>query len=157
MFAWWVGCDLPTEAEWEFAARGRPSDDEALSDLEQVPMYAWYGENSENRTHPVGLRSPNSRGLYDLLGNLREWCGDWYSETYYAECLESGGPVIDPGGPESGERRVLRGGTFDWAKWNLRPTYRNFNTPDNRSHVTGFRLVVRAGLSGWAELPRPPS
>jgi len=142
MFAWWLGCDLPTDAEWEYAARSGGADDESLNDWELLPEYAWYGGNSDNSTHDVGLRKPNLFGLYDVAGNLREWCKDWYSEDYFNECFLNG-EVANPTGPSTGEKKVLRGGTFDWALTNLRPTYRNSNTPNNRHHVTGFRIVVR--------------
>jgi formylglycine-generating enzyme required for sulfatase activity len=142
LFARWLGCDLPTDAEWEFMARGSVGDHEALNNLEMLPEYAWHGANSNNTTHPVGLKLPNSRDVYDVAGNLREWCLDWYDLNYYEKCRELG-LVHNPIGPLTGERKVLRGGTFDWAAWNLRPTYRNSNTPDNRNHVTGFRLLVR--------------
>ena len=142
LFAWWMGCDLPSDAEWEYMARGEEVDDVVLNDLSKLPEYAWHGANSGNKTHSVGTRLPNSRGVFDVSGNLREWCSDWYSEKYYAECHERG-MVRNPQGPNEGDRKVLRGGTFDWAVWNLRPTYRNSNTPDNRNHVTGFRLICR--------------
>lgn len=142
IFAWWLGCDLPTDAEWEYAARSGGKDDRILNDWDLLPCYSWYGDNSDNRTHPVGEKKANSLGLYDVAGNLREWCKDWYSDTYYAKCLDEG-IVIDPQGPETGVNRVMRGGTFDWALTNLRPTYRNSNTPNNRHHVTGFRIVIR--------------
>jgi len=146
LFARWLGCDLLTDAEWEFMARGMSEDDDALNDLSVLPNYAWYGANSGNTTHPVGLKLPNSHDVYDVAGNLREWCLDWYDLQYYEKCKQLGA-VHNPIGPSSGDRKVLRGGTFDWAVWNLRPTYRNSNTPDNRNHVTGFRLVVRPDSS----------
>ncbi len=153
MFSWWLGADLPTDAEWEFMARGAPSDDSTLNDLEILSQYAWYGGNSNNVTHPVGTKLPNSHNVYDICGNLREWCRDWYDVSYYGRCLELG-LVHNPMGPESGERKVLRGGTFDWAVWNLRPTYRNSNTPDNRNHVTGFRLVIRPDSAAYQYVNR---
>jgi len=142
LFARWLGCDLPTDAEWEFAARSGGSDDVIFQDPEKMHQLAWHGENSGNRTHPVGTKSPNSLGIFDVAGNLREWCKDWFAERYYAECKELG-IVTNPLGPKTGDKKVLRGGTFDWSLTNLRPTYRNFNTPNNRNHVTGFRLVIR--------------
>jgi formylglycine-generating enzyme required for sulfatase activity len=151
LFAWWLGCDLPTDAEWEYMARGIAVDHEDLNNLSKLPDYAWHGANSNNQTHAVGTKLPNSRGLFDLAGNLREWCNDWYDETYYKDCLAAG-RVHNPTGPDAGERRVLRGGTFDWAVWNLRPTYRNSNTPDNRNHVTGFRIIARAGSKAYSWL-----
>lgn len=142
VFALWLGCDLPTDAEWECAARAGGKDDALLNDHNQLPDYAWHGDNSGNRTHDVGTKLPNSFGMYDVAGNLREWCNDWFNAAYYGECKHQG-CVRDPRGPESGDRKVLRGGTFDWALTNLRPTYRNFNVPNLQHHVTGMRLVRR--------------
>lgn len=142
IFAWWLGCELPTNAEWEIAARSCGLDDLILTDHKKLPDFAWYGDNSKNRTHKVGTKKPNSNGLYDVAGNLREWCEDWYDKDYYAKC-RSLGTVHNPKGAEEGKKKILRGGTFDWALTNLRPTYRNSNTPDNGSYVTGFRLVIR--------------
>lgn len=142
LFAWWLGCDLPTDAEWEYAARSGGIDDVRFDDRKLLVDMAWYGENSQNRSHEVGTKEPNSWGLFDVAGNLREWVQDWFGETYYAECRTSG-LVLDPPGPLLGDKKVLRGGTFDWAMTNLRTTYRNYNTPNNRNHVTGFRLIIR--------------
>jgi len=143
VFAWWLGCDLPSEAEWEYACRAGGKDDSAFMDTSQIPDYAWYAENSDNRTHSVGGRKPNSLKLYDMIGNVREWVKDWYSEDeYYRECF-SKGLVIDPVAPEMSDRKVLRGGVFDWATTNLRPTYRPMNPPENVFFGNGFRLVYR--------------
>jgi len=141
LFARWLGCDLPTEAEWEYACRSRGKDDLAFADLKRIGEYAWYGDNSENRTHPVGTKRANSFGLYDVLGNLREWCKDWHSDDYYKECL---GTVENPQGPIVGIEKVLRGGCFDWADTHLRPTYRNYNPPSNVYFANGFRIVLRS-------------
>lgn len=145
MFAKWLGANLPREAEWEYACRAGGIDDGAFQTQASISEYAWYGDNSNNRTHAVGTKRPNSFGLYDMLGNLREWCNDWYSDDYYKECK---GEVVDPEGPAKGSEKVLRGGCFDWAYTHLRPTYRNYNTPDNVYFVNGFRLVVRGESSG---------
>jgi formylglycine-generating enzyme required for sulfatase activity len=142
VFAWWLGCDLPTEAEWEYACRAGGADDTILFNPNEIPNYAWYGENSENVTHVVGGLKPNSWGLYDMLGNVREWVKDWYSENIYEE-YNAIGTIIDPIGPSNGELKVLRGGVFDWALTHLRPTYRPMNPPQNRFFGNGIRLVTR--------------
>jgi len=143
VFAWWLGCDLPTEAEWEYACRSGGRDDDALFDPTRVPDYAWYCENSANRTHEVGQKSPNSFRLYDMLGNVREWVKDWFSEkAFYQYCHEQQ-VVCDPLASGGSDRKVLRGGVFDWATTNLRPTYRPMNPPDNVFFGNGFRIVYR--------------
>ena len=149
IFAKWLGCDLPTEAEWEFACRSGSSDDENLFDHGKIPEYAWYVQNSFNTTHPVGTRKPNSFGIHDMLGNVREWCKDYFDTKYYAKCEEQG-LVQDPQGPEEGTRRVLRGGCFDWNVANMMPTYRNYNPPDQNYFCNGFRVVFR-GEDPWKE------
>lgn len=142
VFARWLGCDLPTEAEWEYACRVGGKDDELLYDKSTIGEYAWWVENSSNKTHVVGLKRANGFGLYDMIGNVREWCKDWYDVNYYAECLGKG-EVENPQGPETGTMKVLRGGCFDWNSLNLVPTYRNMNLPNNSYFVNGFRLVFR--------------
>ena len=86
IFAWWLGCDLPTEAEWEYACRAGGQDDDVLYDKNKIADYAWFVDNSENQTHAVGLKKPNSFGLYDMIGNVREWCKDWFDAKYYSYC-----------------------------------------------------------------------
>lgn len=142
IFAKWLGCDLPTEAEWEYACRAGGDDDNILFDYNEIPKHAWYVENSDNITHPVGLLKPNSIGIYDMLGNVREWCKDWFQDSYYQYCIDEG-ILNNPQGATNGVSKVLKGGCFDWNIANLVPTYRNYNLPSNSYFVNGFRLVFR--------------
>ena len=126
---------LPTEAEWEYACRAGSTTRFCFGDKEEkLGEYAWYGDNSEGKTHPVGQKQPNAWGLYDMHGNVWEWCQDWYGD-YPA------GPVTDPRGPDAGEYRVLRGGSWDNDTRNLRSAVRNYYYPDYRSDIIGFRVA----------------
>ena len=145
VFARWIGCELPTEAEWEYCCRSGGVDDNYFSVEENVAEYGWYGKNSNNETHEVGMKPSNTFGFCDMLGNLREWCYDWHRDDYYKECKKEG-LISNPTGPESGEARVLRGGCFDWAITNLSTTYRNFNRPNVNFFGNGFRVVYREAI-----------
>ncbi|HEY3412816.1 MAG TPA: SUMF1/EgtB/PvdO family nonheme iron enzyme [Armatimonadota bacterium] len=147
VFARWLGCELPTEAEWEYACRASGRDDEQLFDYDRIPEYAWYAENSQRSTQAVGRLRPNSVGVFDMLGNVREWCYDWFDADFYQRCAEQG-IVEDPVGPRDGTRKSLRGGCFDWNVANLVPTYRNYNPPDNSYYANGFRIVIRNPRTG---------
>jgi formylglycine-generating enzyme required for sulfatase activity len=140
------GYRLPTEAEWEYAARAGTTG-ATYGNLDSV---AWYDENSGSATHPVGQKQPNAWGLYDMLGNVWEWTGDWY-DTYP-------GTVTDPTGPATGSARVLRGGSWGHSARDARAAYRGATTPGYRSGSLGFRLVrtavpVAAPSGGRAVLP----
>ncbi len=135
---------LPTEAEWEYACRAHsltafPNGD--ITNLfcdgdPNLDALGWYCYNADNHTHPVGLKEPNSWGLYDMHGNISEWCQDWYGE--YAQTRET-----DPQGPRSGMQKVVRGGSWFASAKNCRSASR-FKWPPNSGtnlHVIGFRLV----------------
>ena len=129
---------LPSEAEWEYACRAGTTtrfywgDDPNAS---QIDAYAWYIGNGGNATtHPVGQKHPNAWGLYDMSGNVWEWCQDWYGKY-------SSGAVTDPTGPHSGSFRVLRGGSWDYDPEYCRSADRFNLTPDIRNYYYGFRVV----------------
>jgi formylglycine-generating enzyme required for sulfatase activity len=132
-----VNYRLPTEAEWEFAARSRGEVERSYSakNVHQLIDVAWYNLNTES-IRPVGQKPPNGLGLFDMSGNVAEWTNDWYGSTYYATS-----PSNNPTGPNTGERRVVRGGSYVDYPFDLRATYRNYLPPDYRSGSKGFRLV----------------
>jgi formylglycine-generating enzyme required for sulfatase activity len=129
-----TGGRLPTEAEWEYAARACSTD----ARYGQPDAIAWYGGNSGDQTHPVRQKQPNSWGLYDMLGNVKEWVADWYDENYYQTL---GGLATDPKGPPTGRFRVLRGGYWDDREGDIRASSRDFSIPGNRSAGYGFRCA----------------
>ena len=124
---------LPTEAEWEYAARGGKDGEVRYGDLEDI---AWSSGQAEGKPHPVGQKLPNGYGLYDMLGNVWEWCSDWYGENFYRST-----PVSNPRGPASGSFRVLRGGSWNYSSRILRASNRNRYSPINRPLNVGFRCV----------------
>ncbi|MCQ2260155.1 MAG: formylglycine-generating enzyme family protein [Bacteroidales bacterium] len=129
---------LPTEAEWEYAARGGGSSrGYQYAGGSNVGNVAWYYGNAGGETHPVGQLRANELGLYDMSGNVWEWCQDWYGKDYY-----SSGSQTNPTGPSSGSHRVLRGGTWYSDAWISRSSIRNCVTPDFRNSRFGFRLVL---------------
>ena len=132
---------LPTEAEWEYAARAGTATDTYAGDLTNpkgsdsiVNGLAWYYGNSNGRTRSVGQKAPNAFGLFDMLGNVWEWVGDWYGEY-------SGGTVTDPVGPSSGSNRVYRGGSWYYFARDCRSALRSRYSPDGRIDGLGFRLL----------------
>jgi len=127
---------LPTEAEWEYAARNGGKD-EIYAGGNNVNAVGWYGGNSKGKTHPVGQKRANELGLYDMTGNVWEWCQDWFGRDYYGKS-----PRNNPQGPASGTDRANRGGGWFIDARLARVTVRNWFKPDdNRSFALGFRLA----------------
>ena len=129
---------LPTEAEWEYACRAGTKTAYYWGD-EMDGEYCWYDENSNN-TDPVGTRKPNKWGLYDMSGNVWEWCEDWYSNSEYPSFERR-----DPKGPSSGSRRVNRGGGWRTSPGNCRSANRSNLTPRNTPGALGFRVCLQSG------------
>ncbi|MFH1422540.1 MAG: SUMF1/EgtB/PvdO family nonheme iron enzyme, partial [Planctomycetota bacterium] len=128
---------LPTEAEWEYACRAGSTTRYCFGDdTGLLGDYAWYWSNSGNTTHPVGTKLPNAWGLYDMHGNVWEWCNDWYGETYYTSS-----PANDPQGPASGQYRVLRGGCWSNFVNSCRSAVRYRYWSSYRYFLIGFRLA----------------
>jgi formylglycine-generating enzyme required for sulfatase activity len=132
---------LPTEAEWEYAARSGGKDEKwaGTSDESAVSRYAWYDKNSSRSTHKVGLKKSNGLGLYDMTGNVWEWCQDWYNEAYYDDS-----PKDNPPGPDNGEQRVLRGGSWLVIADSARAGYRFRVNPGIGDYTLGIRLLLPA-------------
>ncbi|MCK5739635.1 formylglycine-generating enzyme family protein [bacterium] len=128
---------LPTEAEWEYAAiGGDQSRAYTYSGSNTLDDVAWYRNNSDYHTHPIGQKKPNELGLHDMSGNVWEWCQDWYAADYYQHS-----PQNNPSGPKTGSGRVLRGGSFFVNTEDLRCSIRLNYGPDLRNGSIGFRLV----------------
>jgi formylglycine-generating enzyme required for sulfatase activity len=124
---------LPTEAEWEYAARAGKGG-ERPADLDAV---AWFAGNSAGSTHAVGMKQPNAFGLCDMLGNVWEWCSDWYEKEYYSRS-----PRNDPRGAAPGTHRVDRGGAWAYGPDIVRPGRRDGSGPDYRTDMIGLRLAA---------------
>lgn len=126
---------LPTEAEWEFAARGGERFPFAGCGREALEAYCWYCVNSDNCTHVVGRLRPNGLGLYDMSGNVAEWCQDWVEE--YSE-----GEQTNPRGPREGENRVLRGGHYGSTSAACTVYDRGWYLPTGKYEFYGLRVVM---------------
>ena len=136
---------LPTESQWEYAARGATNSAFYNGDITQpygndpnLNEIGWYSNNSDNTTHPVAQKQPNNWGLYDLSGNVSEWCQDWY-DTY------DDGPLTDPTGASSGSNRVNRSGGWSYNARSARSADRDAHAQGYRNDYLGFRLVLAQG------------
>lgn len=132
---------LPTEAEWEYVARmgGKAEIDRAGGAEAYIKKTAWAFVNSDGKTHPVGQKQPNVAGIYDLFGNVSEWCMDWYGAFYYKEDYTE----KDPEGPPLGREKIVRGGNYkDYAGDRFRPSFRNKMDPKTTGSEIGLRLVT---------------
>ena len=127
---------LPTEAEWEYAARGgKESRGYQYSGSSNISDVAWYDENSGSKTHPVGTKQANELGIYDMTGNVWEWCSDWYSSY-------SSSSQTNPTGSDRGSARVSRGGGWNCNASYCRLSVRFYYTPDFRLDILGLRLAL---------------
>ncbi|MEZ4967750.1 MAG: SUMF1/EgtB/PvdO family nonheme iron enzyme [Saprospiraceae bacterium] len=132
------GFRLPTEAEWEYAAaEGQTPPKSIYAGAGSLGALAWYSGNSGKRAHPVAQKKANALGIYDLSGNVWEWCHDWYDGRYYEKSARAG----NPGGPAHGEMRVLRGGSWNNSGKHCRIANRTSRYPDFRDGSVGFRVV----------------
>jgi len=127
---------LPTEAEWEYACRAGTQTPfyNGSTDDSTVGALAWYSANSVSQTRPVGGKAANAFGFHDMLGNVTEWVNDWYGAY-------SGNAQTNPTGLESGSRRVIRGGSWNYGSYYVRSSYRNSVSPGNSTYGLGFRVA----------------
>ncbi|MFN0128196.1 MAG: formylglycine-generating enzyme family protein [Verrucomicrobiales bacterium] len=129
---------LPTEAQWEYASRGGRETRYCYGDEKPgLVEYGWFSDNSGSRTQPVGGRKPNDWGLFDMHGNVSEWCQDWFGGDYYANS-----PEDNPAGPEAGTSRVVRGGFWGGSAWACRSPFRDYNSVSRLGHHLGCRVSL---------------
>jgi len=140
---------LPTEAAWEYACRAGTKTAYSFGDHSaMLAQHGWSSKNSERRSHPVGQGKPNAWGLYDMHGNVWEWCSDWHAKDFYAQS-----PPADPTGPAKGSHRVFRGGSWSHPPRHCRAAYRLDMPPGQGRRDLGFRLA----LVSSKEIGRPES
>jgi formylglycine-generating enzyme required for sulfatase activity len=133
------GFRLPNEAEWEYACKAGSTTEYYWGDRIDGD-YLWYGGNSNRTTHPVGEKRPNAWGLFDMAGNVREWCYDWYKYDYYTVS-----PERNPMGPGFGMDRIARGGSWYYEEIYQRSAFRSTHVPSFPNNDVGFRVVIPAG------------
>jgi formylglycine-generating enzyme required for sulfatase activity len=130
--------DLPSEAQWEYACRAGTKTKFCFGDdLSRLGQYAWYDANSGGKTHPVGEKKPNVWGLYDMHGNVWEWCHDCYDDGYFAKS-----PIDDPAGITASSFRIIRGGGWYYSAKECRSANRFLSGPEYRYHVLGMRAAL---------------
>ena len=131
------GYRLPTEAEWEYVCKaGSLTKYYYGNNPDSLDEFAWFSYSSNRSTKAVGTKKPNAFGIYDMLGNVKEWCQDWYNPTYYERS-----PLNDPKGPPKGDYKVTRGGSWHCVPRLTRTTQRSHYTPSSLSFLIGFRVI----------------
>ena len=131
--------DLPNEAQWEYAARGGlKSARTRYAGGNTVPEVAWYYDNSSERTHDVRIKTANELGVFDMSGNVWEWCEDWFNENFYAENAN----WTDPQDNQEATYRVMRGGSWNYAAKYQRCAHRNRGSVHSRYEDCGFRVAL---------------
>ena len=136
MFCKWINCRLLTEAEWEYASKGDSNGLWCCEKEEDISQYGWFSESSDGYVHPIGLLKPNSNGLYDIHGNVWEWCQDSYDEHYY-EKTGSKNPVNDTDDLE----KVCRGGSIHAFSEMCRCAFRDYEPANFKAYDIGFRVA----------------
>ncbi|MDR3233753.1 MAG: formylglycine-generating enzyme family protein [Planctomycetaceae bacterium] len=135
---------LPTESQWESACRSGSTTAYCFGEnSKKLGDYAWYNENSKNTTHEVGTKKPNAWNLYDMHGNVFEWCNDWYGN--YPSATASTAELTDPIGASSGSYRVRRGGSWLLSAEDCRSAFRSLNSPDYAGDFIGVRVALVSG------------
>jgi formylglycine-generating enzyme required for sulfatase activity len=145
---------LPTEAQWEYAARGaRSGGYKYAGTTNNLDDFAWYQGNSDGESHDVATKRPNSLGLFDMSGNVSEWCHDWWGDYPRID-------LVNPTGPSTGPAHILRGGNFECPDIILRVSHRMGDRPNSKNKAFGLRLAIeispskRAAYSIYSEIQR---